>query len=232
MSKYIIYLSTAVLLAVFIFLVTFAGCTKKDDTTSKNNLQYIADKEKELSDREAKIRLKEAELEEREKKLNGIEGSTTTHDTTKITQKNDTGKTTEKKDEKTSKKEIQKDITKKFENPATTVKDYYEYIQRAINETGNFDSNMKKAHQYFPNRSPEKMKSSYRNTKMFTVLEEPKVLSQKDDKATVTTKVKQVEVVKKDGNDSEVTKTMTVTYNLQANKDGQWVITGNSVKAD
>ncbi len=223
MNKYIIYLTT-----VFIFSLMI-GCGKKDDSSNKNNLQYIADKEKELSDREAKIRLKEIELEEREKKVNNLESGKNPSDTSKISQTQDTSKT--KKDKK-EKKEIQQEISKKFENPSTTVKDYYEYIQRAINETGNFDSNMKKAHEYFPSRPSEKMKAAYRNTKVFTVVEEPKVISQKNDKASVTSKIKQVEVVKKDGKDTEVTKTLTVTYNLQANKDGQWVITGNTVKAE
>ena len=137
---------------------------------------------------------------------------------------------TEKKKEK--KKEIQKEITKKFENPTSTVKDYYEYIQRGINETGNFETNMKKAQKYFPSRPVDKLKSGYRNTKQFTIVEEPKVLSQKDNKASVVSKVKQTQVVKKDGKDTEVTKTLTVTYNLTANKNGEWVITGNSVKED
>lgn len=224
MNKYIIYLVTV------IFLIAGSGCGKKDDPeNNKNNLQYLADKEKELNDREAKIRLKEVELEEREKKLNQQETSKNPADTTKVTQKTDTTKTTEKKN---TKKEIQEQITKKFENPVNTIKDYYEYIQRAINETGNFDSNMKKAHDYFPSRSADKMKASYRNTKSFTVVDEPKVLSQKDNKASVTSKVKQTEVVKKDGKDTEVTKEMTVTYTLTANKDGQWLISGNSVKVD
>jgi hypothetical protein len=91
---------------------------------------------------------------------------------------------------------------------------------------------MKKAHNYYPTRSSDKMKSSYKNAKTFTVIEEPKVVSQKDDKAVVTSKVKQVDIVKKDGKDTEVTKTMTVTYNLTANSKGQWVITSNSVKMD
>lgn len=97
---------------------------------------------------------------------------------------------------------------------------------------GNFDSNMKKAHEYYPSRSTDKMKAAYKNTKVFSVIEVPKVVSQKNDKAVVSSKVRQVEVVKKDGKDTEVTKTMTVTYNLTANKDGQWVITSNQVKVE
>jgi len=220
MRNYIISLAALVLLSALI------GCGKKDDEeSSKNSFQVLADKEKELNDREARIRLKEIELDEREKKLNLLENGQDTSlafDTTGVTGK----------DEKKDMKEIQKEISKKFENPATTVRDYYEYIQRAINEKGNFDSNMKKAHNYFPTRSSEKMKASYRNTKSFTVLSEPKVLSQKNDLSTVTSKVKMVDLVKKDGKDQEVTRTMTVTYNLKANSKGEWEIVSNSVKLD
>jgi hypothetical protein len=223
MGKYIISLAALILFSAFV------GCGKKEDE-SKTNFQVLADKEKELNDREARIRLKEIELEEREKKLNLSETGQNPSDTS--LSKTDTSKTVGKKEEKKEMKDIQKEITKKFENPTTTVKDYYEYIQRAINETGNFDANMKKAHNYFPNRSSEKMKASYKNTKSFTVLEEPKVVSQKNDKAVVTSKVKQVEVVKKDGKDQEVARVMTVTYNLTANDKGEWVITGNSVKLE
>lgn len=223
MRNYIISLAALVLLSAFI------GCGKKEDESSKNNFQVLADKEKELNDREARIRLKEIELEEREKKLNLTESGQNPSDTSKIS--SDTSKV-EKKDDKKDLKEIQKEITKKFENPSTTVKDYYEYIQRAINETGNFDANMKKAHNYYPTRSADKMKASYKNTKNFTVVEEPKVVSQKDDKAVVTSKVKQVEVVKKDGKDQEVSRTMTVTYSLKANSKGQWEIVSNNVKVD
>lgn len=218
------------------FSLLIGGCGKKEDTESnKNTLQILADKEKELNDREARVRLKEIELEEREKKLNLYETGNNPADTTKMnqTQVTDTSKTKNNQEtKKETKKEIQKEISKKFENPTTTVKDYYEYIQRAITETGNFDSNMKKAHNYYPTRSSDKMKASYKNAKTFTVIEEPKVVSQKDDKAVVSSKVKQVDIVKKDGKDTEVTKTMTVTYNLTANSKGQWVIKSNSVKVE
>jgi len=233
MSNYIKYIAV---LAILIFI---AGCTKERDETSKTSFQILADKEKELNDREARVKLKEIELEEREKKLGMVENTTYpniptdtgTVPTQNMTQvQKDSVKKVEVEKKKEKKKEIQKEITKKFENPTSTVKDYYEYIQRGINESGNFESNMKKAHKYFPSRPVDKLKSGYRNTKQFTIVEEPKVLSQKDDKASVVAKVKQTQVVKKDGKDSEVTKTLTVTYNLTANKNGEWVITGNSVK--
>ena len=236
MTNYIKYI------AVLTMLIFITGCTKEREEQNKTSFQILADKEKELNDREARVKLKEIELEEREKKMGMVEttstqqtnptdtNTTTTHNLTQV--QKDSVKKVEKKKKQEKKKEIQKEITKKFENPTTTVKDYYEYIQRGINESGNFDANMKKAHKYFPSRPVDKLKSGYRSTKQFTVIEEPKVLSQKDDKASVVAKVKQTQIVKKDGKDTEVTKTLTVTYNLSANKNGEWVITGNSVKEE
>ncbi len=237
MSNYIKYIAV---LAILLFIT---GCTKEREEQNKTSFQILADKEKELNDREARVKLKEIELEEREKKMGMVENTSTDQNTstdtvsTTVTQnmtqvQKDSVKKVEAEKKKEKKKEIQKEITKKFENPTTTVKDYYEYIQRGINESGNFDANMKKAHKYFPSRPVDKMKSGYKNTKNFTIVEEPKVLSQKDDKASVVAKVKQTQIVKKDGKDTEVTKTLTVTYNLSANKNGEWVITGNSVKEE
>lgn len=223
-------------IVIFLIGLYLIGCTKERDETNKTSFQILADKEKELNDREAKLKLKEIELDEREKRIGMVDptGSDNTDtDLTQLTQQQkDSVKTVEKETKKEKKKEIQKEITKKFENPTSTVRDYYEYIQRGINETGNFDANMKKAQKYFPSRSVDKLKSGYRNTKLFTIVEEPKVLSQKDDKASVVAKVKQTSIVKKDGKDTEVTKTLTVTYNLNANKNGEWVIVGNSIKEE
>ena len=103
MNKYIISLVS------FCILITLSGCGKKNDTDNKSNLQILADKEKELNDREAKIRLKEIELEEREKKLNLLEQGKNPTDTS-LSQKLDTSKTNVK-NEKLTKKEIQKEIS-------------------------------------------------------------------------------------------------------------------------
>src|SRR5437016_9965550 len=137
------------IISIIIIFSGFIGCTKKDEdvTTNKTNIQYLADKEKELNDREAKIKMKEIELDEREKKLGTTDNNknnTTAPDTSNMTQQaKDSLKAAEKKkkdeSKKEKKKEIQQEITKKFENPTSTVKDYYEYIQRGINEKGNFD---------------------------------------------------------------------------------------------
>jgi preprotein translocase subunit SecD len=188
MANYIKYI------AIFALIAGFAGCAKDDTETSKTSFQILADKEKELNDREARMKLKEIELEERERKLGLVENpssqnttQTTVTDTASVQQltqhQKDSVNTVEKQKKQEKKKEIQKEITKKFENPTATVKDYYEYIQRGINEEGNFESNMKKAHKYFPSRPVDKLKSGYRNTKQFTIVEEPKVLTQKEGKA-------------------------------------------------
>jgi len=123
-------------LAFILLLVFLNGCTKKsEETGSKPTFQILADKEKELNDREAKIKLKEIELEERERNLSVLEGhNTITGDTSKTTtQESDTSKMTEKqkKEEKKkeTKKEIQKEITKKFENPAGTSEQIFSFAR-------------------------------------------------------------------------------------------------------
>src|SRR5258706_4161817 len=119
MGNYIKYITVVFGLSLLI------GCGTKDDpnTTNKSNIQYMADKEKELNDREAKIKLKEIELEEREKKVNMVENKQSP-DTSKTNTPKDTTKMTEKekkeqkeKEKKEKKKEIQQEISKKFENP-------------------------------------------------------------------------------------------------------------------
>ncbi|MCX7877370.1 MAG: hypothetical protein N2510_01875 [Ignavibacteria bacterium] len=232
MSNYIKYI--VVLLPSFLFL----NCSKDDPETNKTSFQILADKEKELNDREARLKLKEIELEERERKLgykNSESGDSADEEGKNLEvseQTADSMKVRESIRKKEVKKEIQKEISKRFENPAGTVKDYYEYIQRGINEEGSFDSNMKKAQRYFPSRTVDKLKSGYRNTKQFTVISEPKVISQKENKAVVVAKVRQTQILKKDGNEKEITKDLRVTYNLRADQNGEWVIVSNSVKEE
>lgn len=215
-------------LLLFSFLILLLSCGKKDEE-NKTNIQILADKEKELNDREARIKLKEIELEEREKKLNQLENGQISSDTSKVS---DTTTAKREKQKTDKKKEIQQEMSKKFENPVSTVKDYFEYVQRAVNETGNFDANMSKAQKLFPSRTIDKLKNSYRKTKQFTVIEEPKVLSRKDNKSVVSAKVKQIDLINKDGQEQEVTRTLSVSYSLTANNQGQWVITSAQVKSE
>jgi len=219
---------TYICLALFI---GFYSCGNKDE--NKPNFQVLADKEKELNDREARIKLKEIELEEKEKKLGLLESRETgTQSDTSSTSAADTSSLKKEIQKSGKKEEIQKEMSRKFENPAVTVRDYFEYIQRAINEKGNFDANMTKAQKYFPSRSVEKLKNSYRKTNQFTILEEPKVVSQDGPKSTVKAKVKQVELVNTNGQEREVTRTLSVTYSLKANADGQWSIMSVVAKAE
>lgn len=224
MKNYFISIALTLLLGLY-------SCGSKDD--DKPNFQVLADKEKELNDREARIKLKEIELEEREKKLNLSEfGENATETDTTSTSVTDTSSVKKQTQKTEKKKEIQKEMSKKFENPTVTVRDYFEYIQRAINESGSFDANMQKAQKYFPSRSVEKLKNSYRKTKQFTILEEPKVVSQDGGKSTVSAKVKQVELVKSNGQEQEVTRTLSVTYSLKANDLGQWTISSVQAKSE
>ena len=55
MSNYIKYIA---FLTVLVFI---SGCTKERDDTNKTSFQILADKEKELNDREARVKLKEIE---------------------------------------------------------------------------------------------------------------------------------------------------------------------------
>jgi hypothetical protein len=229
MTNYIKYI------AILFTFILITGCGRDEQETSKTSFQILADKEKELTERENRIKLREAELELLERKILNKDTNFTddVQSTDELTNSlPDTIKVKESSSRKRVKKEIQKEISSRFENPTSTVRDYYEYIQRGINEEGNFDSNMKKAQRYFPSRTVEKLKSGYRNTKQFTVISEPQLKSRSKDKAVVVAKVRQVQILKKDGTEKEVTKNLTVTYNLSANKDGEWVIVSNSVKEE
>src|SRR3990170_1032434 len=100
-------------IVIFILGLYLLGCSKEDDT-SKTSFQILADKEKELNDREARIKLKEIELEERERRINILEGNLTENasDTTELNEHHDSLKIAEKQTKSQKKKEIQKEITK------------------------------------------------------------------------------------------------------------------------
>ena len=219
----------------FIFLLTFAllySCKKGDDQNQQITPQkeISSDKEKELKDKEEFLRIKEQQLKEWEESLTKKDSTgkfkdkkIETKDSVKVAK--DTSKTKPKKeDKKTSDKE--KELSKKFDNPITTINDYLEYIKRGISDSKTYDANMKKASESWESRSAESFKKSYKNTKKFIVTQEPQVVSQKDGTASVNVKVKQTQTV--GGKEEE--KEITVTYNLVAGKNGQWKIKSNIVK--
>ncbi|MBN1633606.1 MAG: hypothetical protein JW917_05530 [Ignavibacteria bacterium] len=218
-------------IVVLIFITVLHGCGEGDE--SGQNLQtgsteQYADKEKELQVREEMLNQRIKELDERERNLNlrdSILNSKSVEmnvenlsDSIKLAQEK---KKLEEKKKKAEEKE--KELNIRLDNPKETITDYIQYIQRGI-EGGNFEENMKKASQQWENRSVESFKSSYKGIKKFSAIEDPKVLKQEGKTAKVKVKIKQVRDGK-DGKDTE--ETITVTYNLVADKNGKWKIKSN-----
>ncbi|MCX7834011.1 MAG: hypothetical protein N2490_07365 [Ignavibacteria bacterium] len=217
------------ILLIFFITIISQGCNKENnkDVTFEPPKEYSSDKERELSVKEEMLNQRQKELDERERNLNIKDSILTARELALNQGKIDTTSKTDltKKDIKEKKNiEKEKELNKRLDNPKNTIQDYLEYIKRAV-EGGNFDENIKKASDQWEGRSVESFKKSYKNVKKFSRLEEPVVLSQKGNTAKVKVKVKQVEV--KDN--KEVESTLTVIYNLVADKNGKWKIKGNII---
>lgn len=221
------------LFAVTILTIFFIwGCDKKPDQpeTTFDQKETSANKEKELQTKEEMLNLREKEINEKDKNLNHIIDSVVAARTGQVSQTQNTPDTTKSKTDKKSKdakdknKEKEKELNKRLDNPKVAVNDYLEYVKRAFE--GNFDENMKKASQQWENRPLSTFKSNYKNTKKFIVTEEPQVVNQKGNEASVKVKVKQTDNV----NGKDVDKQMTITYKLNADKNGKWKIKSNIVQ--
>lgn len=222
--------------------VIFSSCDKKDDQQS--NLQpqkeYSPDKEKELQERENFLNLREEQIKQREQSMNlldslGNKTGTTTKDTSKTSLKNKdiskdkdiTSSKQKKNDKKEKLKEKEKELNKRLDSPKSAIVDYLEFIKRGTTEGGNFDENMKKASEVWVSQPVNKFKSNYKNTKNFTIVSQPEVVSQKEGEASVRVKVKKTDIVTKGGKKKEEDTELTVTYNLVADKNGKWKIKNN-----
>lgn len=215
-------------LLIVLLLISF-GCNKEDNKNGSFEppKEYSSDKERELSVKEEMLNQRQKELDERERNLNIKDSILTARELALNQGKIDTtskSDVTKKENKEKKNLEKEKELNKRLDNPKNTIQDYLEYIKRAV-EGGNFDENMKKASDQWEGRSVESFKKSYKNVKKFSRLEEPVVLSQKGNTAKVRVKVKQVEV--KDN--KEVESTLTVIYNLVADKNGKWKIKGNII---
>lgn len=214
---------------LIVFLLISFGCNKEDNknVSFEPPKEYSSDKERELSVKEEMLNQRQKELDERERNLNIKDSILTARELALNQGKIDTtskSDVTKKENKEKKNLEKEKELNKRLDNPKNTIQDYLEYIKRAV-EGGNFDENMKKASDQWEGRSVESFKKSYKNVKKFSRLEEPVVLSQKGNTAKVRVKVKQVEV--KDN--KEVESTLTVIYNLVADKNGKWKIKGNII---
>ena len=119
----------------------------------------------------------------------------------------------------------EKELNKRLDNPKATITDYIELLQRGTSEGGNFEQNMTKASLQWTSSDVSRFKANYKNTKKIVVLEEPKVISQNGNEATVEVKIKKIDKVNNKDQELE----MIVKYNLVADSKGKWKIKDNSV---
>lgn len=210
-------------LILFIFIVSILqSCGKKEEqqTFIPPNQDSTVDKEKERKEREEFERLKNLQ--------NGGSDSTKLKDSLSaaadsLKAKSDSAKTQTNDKKKFVQKE--KELNKRLDNPQVAINDYIEFLKRGTSEGGNFEQNMKKASDQWQTPNLNRFKSNYKNTTKLTVLEEPRVISQKGNEAVVEVKLKKTD---KKNNKTEDTE-MTVRYNLVADAKGKWKIKSNTV---
>ncbi len=225
---------------IFLIVIIFSSCDRREEQPNvQPQGEQFSDKEKQLKEKEEFLRLKEEQLNQWAERLKSGDTSkpdfvtNTARDTSgKMTPQHetdltkDTAKVTEKK-ENPKFQQKEKELNKKFGDPKLSVGDYLEYIKRGISDPNNFDANMKKASNVWENRTADSFKKNYKSVKKFVITEEPSLVSQKGNTATVKAKIKQT-VEGKDGKPEE--KEVTVTYNLVADKNGNWKIKSNIIK--
>jgi len=170
--------------------------------------------------------LKEKEEFERLKNLQDTLSDTASTVEDSLTNKADTLNSSEgKKEEKKKFVQKEKELNRRLDNPKETITDYLEFLKRGTGEGGNFEQNMKKANNLWQTGNLNRFKNNYKDTKKLIVVEEPKVISQSGNEATVQVKLKKVDV--KNGKEEETD--MTVKYNLTADEKGKWKIKNNVV---
>ncbi len=205
-----------VLLIILTSSIIIQSCGKKEEPqTFIPPDQQTVDKEKEQKEREEFERLKRLR--------DGITDSASASDTSSSA--TDSSKAGDSKKENKNFVQKEKELNKRLDNPTVAVADYLEFLKRGTSEGGNFELNMKKASQQWTNSDINRFKSNYKNTKKIVILEEPKIISQDGNNATV-----EVKILKTDRIDSEDKNLeMTVKYNLIADGKGKWKIKDNVV---
>ncbi len=208
------------ILPVVICMSVIQSCGKKEEpqTFVPPGQDSTIDKENERKAREEFERLKNEQ--------SGITDSSALNNDSSLT--SDTLQSDSSKVQKTDKKKFvqkEKELNKRLDNPKTAITDYIELLKRGTTEGGNFDLNMKKASQQWVNASESRFKNNYKNTKKIVVLEEPVIVSQKGNEATVEVKIKKTDNVSNKVEETE----MTVKYNLIADSKGKWKIKDNIV---
>jgi len=206
-SFVIIFISSVILLQ---------SCGKKEEpqTFIPPNQENV-DKEKERKEREEFERLKNLQ--------NGTDSSSAEIDS--LNTGTDSSNAANQKTEKKNFVEKEKELNKRLDNPKNTITDYLELLKRGTGEGGNFEKNMTKASQQWTSSDVNRFKANYKNTKKIVILEEPKIISQKGNEATVEVRIKKIDNVS--NKDQELD--MVVKYNLVADSKGKWKIKDNVV---
>lgn len=196
--------------------IIFQSCEKKEEPqTFIPPDQQTVDKEKELKEREEFERLKRLR--------DGIPDSVSINDSASVG--SDSSKAADQKTDKKNFVQKEKELNKRLDNPKNAITDYLELLKRGTSEGGNFELNMKKASQQWTSSNVDRFKSSYKNTKKLVILEEPKIISQNGNEATVEVKILKTDKV----NDADQNLEMVVKYNLVADSKGKWKIKDNVV---
>jgi hypothetical protein len=197
------------------FILTIQSCGKKEEPqTFIPPNQETVDKEKEQQEREEFERLKRLR--------DGITDSASINDSASIA---DSINTANQKNEKKNFVQKEKELNKRLDNPKTAITDYLEYLKRGTETGGNFEQNMAKASKQWTSSDVNRFKANYKNTKKLVILEEPKIVSQSGNNATVEVKILKTDLV----NNAEQNLEMTVKYNLVADSKGKWKIKDNIV---
>lgn len=206
-------------IGVLVLCFSVYSCEKKEEpqTFIPPQQETNVDKEKELKEKEEFERLKNLQ--------DTLRDSLTSETDTAQTETDTLNSSEGKKDDKKKFVQKEKELNKRLDNPKTAITDYIEFLQRGTSEGGNFEQNMKKANDLWETGNLNRFKTNYKSTKKLIVVEEPKVISQKGNEATVQVRLKKVD--DKNGKSEETD--MIVKYNLVADSKGKWKIKNNAV---
>ena len=205
-----------------VLLISSCGRKEEQQVFAPPGQETKKDPEQERLEREEFERLKRLESGDSVSFKDTVSSGT---DTTSASSTDTSSSVTEKKQDKKKLVQKEKELNQRLDNPKIAINDYIELLQRGTSDNGSFEQNMKKASDQWEKSNIERFKRNYKDTKKIIVVEEPKVISQKDGDAVVDVRIKKID--NKDG--KEVETNMTVRYVLAADSKGKWKIRANKV---
>lgn len=205
-----------------VLLISSCGKKEEQQVFAPPGQETKKDPEQERLEREEFERLKRLESGDSASFKDTVSSGT---DTTSASSTDTSSSVTEKKQDKKKLVQKEKELNQRLDNPKIAINDYIELLQRGTSDNGSFEQNMKKASDQWEKSNIERFKRNYKDTKKIIVVEEPKVISQKDGDAVVDVRIKKID--SKDG--KEVETNMTVRYVLAADSKGKWKIRANKV---